>query len=45
MKKTYIEPECEIIIFSSEDVITTSGLKDLNNYQEDFEEYDSSNFQ
>ncbi|MBQ8942814.1 MAG: hypothetical protein IJ062_13425 [Firmicutes bacterium] len=27
MKDKYISPECEIIRFDAEDVITTSGLK------------------
>ena len=27
MKEKYTSPECKIITFSSEDVITTSGLK------------------
>lgn len=28
MKETYITPECELILFDSDDVITTSNLAD-----------------
>ena len=35
MKQKYISPECEIIRFDAEDVITTSGLKAYNELEED----------
>ena len=43
MKEKYTSPECKIITFSSEDVITTSGLKAYD-LQSEFDEYDEECF-
>ena len=44
MKEKYFSPECEIITFSLEDVLTTSGLKAYD-LQSEFDEYDDAYFQ
>ena len=42
MKEKYETPECEVIEFETEDVITTSGLGDGGN-QDQFLAYDCTN--
>ncbi|MBR1443451.1 MAG: hypothetical protein IJ583_07960 [Firmicutes bacterium] len=44
MKKEYIRPECEMIIFVSEDIISTSTGMTKEDTQALFMEYDASYF-
>ena len=43
MKEKYIAPECEIIKFSAEDVITTSVVG-VNSIQSEYEEFEMGDF-
>ncbi len=46
MKETYIDPEFELVVFASEDVIATSGLKAMDDgSQTVFPKYDSKYFE
>ncbi|MBR1445219.1 MAG: hypothetical protein IJ583_16995 [Firmicutes bacterium] len=46
MKQKYISPECEIIRFESEDVLTASGVDALgyDDEQEGFADFSGTNF-
>ena len=43
MKEKYTTPECEIMMFSAEDVITTS-VAGVNELQSEYEEFELSDF-
>ena len=43
MKEKYTSPECEIVRFSSEDVITTSVTR-VNDIQSVYEEFEMGDF-